>query len=196
MNKCKFKCKHCRIRLFQKRNLKKNYLETTKTTIEYQTIPCNTIQYHTIPCNTIQYHAIPFDIMQYHAIPCHKTHQKRTKLSIVLQIYGSNKQSIKCNNTNKKAPTYLGHANAIFLFDVLVPCSVTCSLFLQRCILFIVWFVSSDRSSHCDDGLLYVRSSSHFFRFSLSPLHYRLRGSMGFENYKKWTKVDTCLFIQ
>ena len=25
-----------------------------------------------------------------------------------------------------------------------------------------------------------------------APMHYRLRGSMGFENYKKWTKVDTC----
>ena len=26
----------------------------------------------------------------------------------------------------------------------------------------------------------------------MSPVHYRLRGSMGFEKYKKWTKVDTC----
>ena len=25
-----------------------------------------------------------------------------------------------------------------------------------------------------------------------ATMHYRLRGSMGFENYKKWTKVDTC----
>ena len=23
-------------------------------------------------------------------------------------------------------------------------------------------------------------------------MHYRLKGSMGFEKYKKWTKVDTC----
>ena len=27
-----------------------------------------------------------------------------------------------------------------------------------------------------------------------STLHYRLRGSMGFEKYKKWTKVDFALF--
>ena len=33
-----------------------------------------------------------------------------------------------------------------------------------------------------DVGLLY----------KWKALHYRLRGSMGFENYKKWTKVDTC----
>ena len=31
-------------------------------------------------------------------------------------------------------------------------------------------FVSSDRSSYSDDGLLYIYTSGHFFRFSLSPL--------------------------
>ena len=31
-------------------------------------------------------------------------------------------------------------------------------------------FVSFDRSSYSDDGQLYIRGSSHFFRFSLSPL--------------------------
>ena len=30
-------------------------------------------------------------------------------------------------------------------------------------------FVSSDRSSYSDDDLLHIRSSGHFFRFSLSP---------------------------
>ena len=35
----------------------------------------------------------------------------------------------------------------------------------------ILWFVSSDRSSYSDDGLLYIRSSgSHFFRFSLQSI--------------------------
>ena len=29
----------------------------------------------------------------------------------------------------------------------------------------------------------------------LNSLHYRLRGSMGFEKYKKWTKVDTCFSL-
>ena len=29
---------------------------------------------------------------------------------------------------------------------------------------------SSDRSSYCDNGLLYISGSSNFFRFSLSPL--------------------------
>ena len=27
------------------------------------------------------------------------------------------------------------------------------------------------------------------------PLHYWLRRSMGFEKYKKWTKVDTCFSL-
>ena len=26
----------------------------------------------------------------------------------------------------------------------------------------------------------------------VEPVHYRLRGSMGFEKYKKWAKLDPC----
>ena len=34
--------------------------------------------------------------------------------------------------------------------------------------------------------------SSCFISETQQIQHYRLRGSMGFEKYKKWTKVDTC----
>jgi len=42
--------------------------------------------------------------------------------------------------------------------------------------------------TQCVTNITYI-SNAHF------SLHYRLRGSMGFEKYKKWTKVDTCFSI-
>ena len=41
-------------------------------------------------------------------------------------------------------------------------------VFVMVVFIVVVLFVSSDRSSCSDDGLLYIRA--HFFRFSLSPL--------------------------
>ena len=37
-------------------------------------------------------------------------------------------------------------------------------------VMYTLYFISSDRSSCSDDGLLYIYLSTHFFRFSLSPL--------------------------
>ena len=68
--------------------------------------------------------------------------------------------------------------------------------FRQRGLLLPCWLIfSSDSSSFSDEGLLYIGSSSHNFRFLLSPLHYWLRRSMEFEKYKKWAKVETCFSL-
>ena len=45
-----------------------------------------------------------------------------------------------------------------------------------------VSFISSDRSSYSDDGLLYIRGSAHFFRFSLSPLMQLLQLSASYSS--------------